>query len=168
MLHLLQTVAQWHNFQASKDDTIYHFKFLEDNEDFMKAYAAASSDGPDIGLEVLNSFKSSIFKACKENKELTKVLAKEGFRQITLRTAAKSLANLASNPVAITSDLTQAAFEYAGFEKEGKVIGMLGNMGTHAFIGFTTVGPLGVPAGMLAGFGTWQFGEIVGGTLDQL
>ena len=37
----------------------------------------------------------------------------------------------------------------------------------HALIGFTTVGPLGVPAGILVGFGTWLFGEIVGGALDK-
>ena len=69
--------------------------------------------------------------------------------------------------MAICVDLTQAALESTGFEKEGKYVGMWGNIGTGAVIGFAAGGPIGVPGGVLLGFGRWLVGAAVGGALDD-
>ena len=44
---------------------------------------------------------------------------------------------------------------------------MWGNIGTGAVIGFAASGPIGVPGGVLLGFGRWLVGEAVGGALDD-
>ena len=167
LLPLFQTVAMWLDIYASEGVVLEQFHFLTEDEGFMQAYREAVANGIEEGLHILKRVKHSLVKKCKENTHLTKALAKGIFRYISAKTVAKNAAKLSTHSAGIVSDLIQGAFEYAGYNEEGKAIGMWGNIVTAAAIGFTAGGPLGVPVGVLVGYGSWLFGEVVDDALHE-
>ena len=185
---LLQTVAGWLDIHAPEVAVLSKlFEFLARNEKFMEAYSLAVDYGVEEGLNFLKRVKYHLIEVCRENKDLMKALTtiatkgtaryfasdigakaavKYGVAKVSSHTAVKAAVNVA-NPAGIICDLTQAGFEYAGYEAQGKTIGKWGNIGTGAWAGFAVGGPPGAVVGALTGFGTWIIGEAVGRAVDD-
>ena len=169
-------------------------KFCEDlknNQKLKEVCKLAVNYGVEKALGFLQITKRHLVETCQENKDLMKPLTKNatkgtiryfafglgtpyltavtgfkyGVRKVGSQAVKRAL-NVA-NPAGIVCDLAQAGFEYAGYEKRGKAIGMWGNIGISAFAGFAVGGPLGAAVGPLTGFGTWVFGESVGRAIDE-
>ena len=186
MSPLLQKVAEWLNIPGSHDVLCELYEFLKKNEKFKEACKLAVNYGVEKALGFLQKIKHHFVKICQENKDLMKSLTKlatkgtvryfafglgsktavkYGVRKVGSQ-AVKRAVNVA-NPAGIVCDLTQAGFEYAGYEKQGKAIGKWGNIGISAFAGFAVGGPVGAAVGALTGFGTWVIGESVGRAIDE-
>ena len=184
---LLQTVAGWLNIHAPEAAVLLKLsEFLEQNEQFREACRVADYYGMKEGLIFLNRVKHHVVGVCRENKNLMKALttmaAKSTVRYVASDVGTKAavkygVAKVGSkavkaavsvaNPAGIVFDLTQAGFECAGYEDQGKTIGKWGNIGTGVWAGFAVGGPIGAAVGALAGFGTWVVGEAVGRTVDD-
>ena len=185
-LRFVQKVAEWLNIQASDAALCKLYEFLKNNEKFKEACKLAVDYGVEKAVGFLQSVKRHLVETCQENKDLMKALTKTatkgtlryftfglgtkaavkyGVRKVGSQ-AVKRAANIA-NPAGIVCDLTQAGFECAGYEKQGKAIGKWGNIGISAFTGFAIGGPLGAAVGALTGFGTWVIGESVGHAIDE-
>ena len=186
VLPLLKKVTKWLNGDASDVPLHELYKFLEKNEKFKEAIKLSLNWGIEMALSFLQTVKKHVVKVCQENKELMKALTKTATKSIVRHVAfgpgtkaavkygvtkvgsqaTKRVINIA-NPAGIAVDVTQAGFEYFGYEKVGKAIGKWGNIGTGICAGFVIGGPLGATVGALAGFGTWAVGEAVGGAIDE-
>ena len=186
ILPLVQKVAEWLSIQASDAVLRELYEFLKNNEKFKKACKLAFDYGVEKAVGFVQSVQCHLVETCRENKDLMKALTKTatkgtvryftfgpgtkiavryGVRKVGSQ-AVKRAANIA-NPAGIICDLTQAGFEYVGYEKQGKAIGKWGNIGTSAFAGFAIGGPLGAAVGALTGFGTWVIGESIGQAIDE-
>lgn len=186
ILPLVQKVAEWLNIQASDVVLRELYEFLKNNEKFKEACKLVVDYGVEKAVGFVQSVQCHLVETCRENKDLMKALIKTatkgtlryftfgpgtktavryGVRKVGSQ-AVKRAANIA-NPAGIVCDLTQAGFEYVGYEKQGKAIGKWGNIGTSAFAGFAIGGPLGAAVGALTGFGTWVIGESIGHAIDE-
>ena len=164
------------------------YEILIKNEKFKEACNLTVNYGVEKALGFLQIMKCHLVETCQENKDPMKSLTKYstkgtiryfafglgtpyltavkyGVRKVGSQ-AVKRVLNVA-NPAGIVCDLTQAGFEYAGYEKHGKAIGMWGNIGISALAGFAVGGPLGAAVGPLTGYGTWVFGESFGRAIDE-
>ena len=185
-LPLVQKVAEWLNIQASDAALRELYEFLKTSENFKEACKLSVDYGVEKAVGFLRSLKCHLVETSWENKDLMKALTKTatkgtlryftfglgtktavkyGVRKVDSQ-AVKRAANIA-NPAGIVCDLTQAGFECAGYEKQGKAIGKWGNIVISAFTGFAVGGPLGAAVGALAGFGTWVIGKSVGHAIDE-
>lgn len=79
----------------------------------------------------------------------------------------KAILGSALNPIGIVADLAQLGLEMAGYKKEGRAVGAVGNAVGGAVAGFFIAGPVGAVVGAAAGYGTWGIGEAVGGFVQR-
>ena len=106
--------------------------------------------------------KQTVRTATKEGAKQT---LKQGSKTATSQ-AIKSAIKSGATPLSIGSDVAQAGFEWFGYKKIGKTVGVTGNITAGAIVG-SVAGPPGAALGALGGFLVWGAGEVVGGLVDR-
>ena len=106
--------------------------------------------------------KQTVRTATKEGAKQT---LKQGSKTATSQ-AIKSAIKSGATPLSIGSDVAQAGFEWFGYKKIGKTVGVTGNITAGAIVG-SAAGPPGAALGALGGFLVWGAGEVVGGLVDR-
>ena len=151
------------------------YQFLQNNSLFRNAVRRAK-ENIEAGLTYLKSVATEIIKDIKKNKELTAALTKYSSKivarscntgiSIGIATIGKKSATKIANPANVVVDITQVGLEIAGYKEQGKVLGLLGTLGTGACAGFMAAGPAGAIAGALTNAVPWLIGEGVGQTIE--
>ena len=178
-------LLDWLSYLPTAENLRIIYNRLRNNSLFRNAVRRAVRSGIEVGLRYLKDVKQQLIKECRENTELIGALAKISFKAITknamlnaggkqaikcgitkagshgIKTAMK-----VTNPAGIIVDVTQAGLELAGYKKEGKAVGLLGNLGTGACTGFMVAGPVGATIGACASLGTWIVAEAAGNALE--
>ena len=151
--------------------------------------------GLNFAIEALTVAKETVIQRCRENKELleqltkfavkttareiiAKTVLKTGLREVakvSTKSAVKTAAKVGTKSfiktavgIGLISDLAQGGLEYAGYKKEGKAVGISGNIVSGAMMGGVVAGPPGAAVGALAGFGVWVAGEATGAVVDWM
>ena len=158
---------------------------LQELPEFVQVVLVGVKEGLQKAMELLNSIKDVVVSFCRSNKKLisnaTKVGIKIVLREAVVRfgvskavkygarkvssQAAKRVVKVA-NPAAIVVDVAQFGLETAGYEKAGKTVGLMGNIGTGAVAGGVVAGPIGAAVGAAGGLVTWGIGEAAGSAIN--
>jgi len=161
------------------------YDFLHNFRPFIRVVKTAIKQGLEKAFNLLHIIKDEVVGFCRKNKDfmtkLTKLVTKSASREVmtvgikqVIRYGAAEVGQQAvqgvlrvTNPAGLVADVTQTGMELAGYEKAGKTVGMLGNIGTGAVSGAMIAGPVGLTVGALAGFLTWGAGEVTGAVIQR-
>ena len=126
------------------------------------------------GQQLWRSSKSAIVENLELSKSMSRlstktvlrIAAKDYLKASSLAettagtTAGETIAKVSLNPVGITADFIQEGLEMAGFKNEGKLVGIVGNIGSGLVTGFMSGGPIGAALGAVTGAALWSAGEV--------
>ena len=97
-------------------------------------------------------------------------LGAKSFGRLSVKIATKNVVKFgvkgalksASMPLGAVADIAQAGLEYAGHPRAGESVGVAGNIGSGAMLGFAIGGPVGAGVGAGGGALFWLGGEALG------
>ena len=183
---LLTTVLEWISQCRVEVAKVLLLQLRECFFGWKEMVQQAVNLGIAVGQQLLQNAKSAIIDFCRGNKKLLEAIARLGTKTVVraaatiaakevmkvtiyavFKTAAKTVAKVSLNPVGIVADLTQEGLEMAGYKKEGKIVGKVGNIGSGALVGFMAGGPFGAAIGALTGAVIWSAGEVAGYFVEE-
>ncbi len=137
--------------------------------EWTKLVKDALQKGLDWGKRQLEELKVVILEKCRRNEPYLRAALKVGAKslgrvpfQLLVKIGAKGTLKGAAMPVGVVADIAQSGLEIAGYEEAGEKVGVAGNIGSGAMLGFALWGPIGAGVGAGGGALLWLGGEAVG------
>ena len=95
-------------------------------------------------------------------KEILEMIVKTIVTKEIVKLTLKGIFSLVGNGIGIAADLVQMGLEWFGYQKNGKAVGLCGNIAGGALVGGITGGPIGAAVGGVGAAVIWGIGQLVG------